>query len=190
MGTETDMTMKQTADGIVGSYDMRIAALGDLKSGVHKTIHDFASNRRKSSREQEATLSGFANTIARGVTRLLREFHGNHSAMATELTENLKQFDTGIEKEVSGLLRGFTQAHDRMSRKLHGDLESYASGIGRDTARLLGGYRHEQGQTAADVKAAHAAWCGMTKTMAARRNGKPTAPEAGRRAHPRHKATK
>jgi hypothetical protein len=190
MGTATDMTMKQTADGIVGSYDTRIAALGNLKSGVHKTLNDFASNRKKSSKEQNAALSGFANAMARGVTRMLREFHGNHSAMATELTENLKQFETGIENKVSGLLRGFTQAHDRMSRKLHGDLESYASGIGRDTARLLGGYRREQGQAAADVKAAHVAWRSMTKTMAARRNGEQTAPEAGRRTQPRHKATR
>jgi hypothetical protein len=190
MGTETDMTMKQTADNIVGSFDTRIAALGSLTSGVHKTMNDLASNRRKSSREQDAALSGFANAMTRGVTKMLREFHGNHSAMAAELSDSLKQFDTGIEKEVSGLLRGFTQAHDRMSRKLHGDLESYASGIGRDTARLLGGYRREQGETAAGVKASHAAWRGMTRTMAARRSGKPTMPQAARRAHPRSKAAK
>jgi hypothetical protein len=188
MGTATDM--KRTADSIVGSYDTRVSTLGNLVSGVHETLNDFASNRKKSSKEQGAALSGFANAMARGATRMLRQFQGNHSAMATELTASLKQFDTGIENEVSGLLKGFAQNHERMSRKLHSDLEDYASGIARETHRLLGGFRREQGQAAADVKAAHMAWRGMTKTMAARRNGKQTPPEAGRRTHPRHKATR
>jgi Sec-independent protein translocase protein TatA len=186
MGTATDM--KRTADGIVGSYDTRVSALRNLKSGVHETLNDFATNREESSREQATTLAGFANGLARKVGRMLRDFQNEHAEITTELTENLRQFDSGIENGVSDLLKGFAQAHDRMSRRLHGDLNSYASGVARETHKLLGGFRREQGQASADVKAAHAAWRDLTKTMAARRNGKQTAPEAGRHTHPRHKA--
>jgi len=178
MGIAT--AVKQTADSIVGSYDTRITALGNLVGGVHNTLAGLATNRRKSSREQAATLAGLANGMARKVGRMLRDFQSEHRAMATRLEENLKQFDTGLETEVTGLLRGFCQAHGRMSRKLRGDLGSYASGIARETQRLLGGFRREQGQVAADVKAAHTAWRGMTKTMAARRRGAKPATNASR----------
>ena len=195
MGTETDM--KRTTDNIVGSYDTRIAALNDLKSGVHRTLNDLGSNREKSSKEQRAALASEVTALtrevagmARGVTRMMREFHGNHVSMATELTESLKQFDTGVENDVSALLTGFAKKHDRMSLKLHSDLEDYVSGVFKETRGLLGGFRREQGHTAADVKASHVAWRGMTKTMAARRSAKPTAPVAGRRAAPRRKAAK
>lgn len=178
MGIAT--AVKQTADAIVGSYDTRIAALGNLVGGVHDTLNGLASDRRKSSKEQAAKLAGLANGMARKVGRMLREFQSEHNAMAADLGENLKQFDSGIENDVAGLLRGFSQAHGRMSRKLRGDLESYASGIARETQRLLGGFRREQGQVAADVKAAHAAWRGMTKSMAARRRGTKPAATSGR----------
>jgi DNA-binding ferritin-like protein len=218
MGTATDMTMKQTADGIVGSYDTRIAALGNLKSGVHKTLNDFASNRETSSKEQAVTLARFVKDVAQAnaemceqltkasslrhkasllrhkdVNRMLGEFKDNHGAMATELTASLKQFDTGIGKEVSSLLKGFAKDHDRMSRKLHGDLSDWVSASAKETQDLLGGFQR-------DITAAHSAWVDLSKTMAVRRGGegKPStstddthsAPKSPRRTHPKHKATR
>jgi Sec-independent protein translocase protein TatA len=175
--------MKRTADGIVGAYDTRIAALGSLVGGVHDTLNGFATNRKKSSREQDADLSGFANGLARGVARMLREFQISHNSMATELAASLKQVAPDLEREVSGLLKGFTQNYERMSRKLHSDLDDYVSATAKETRGLLSGFRREN-------QATHSTWRDLTKTMAARRNGKQTAPEAGRRTHPRHKAAK
>ena len=199
MGTATDM--KRTADGIVGSYDTRVSALGNLKSGVHETLNDFASNRETSSNEQAVTLARFVKDVAQAnaemceqlakasslrhkdVNRMLGEFKDNHGAMATELTASLKQIKPGIEKEVSGLLKGFAKNHDRMSRKLHNDLSDWVLANAKETQDLLSGFQN-------DITAAHSAWVDLTRTMATRRNGEQAAPKAPRRSHPRHKAAK
>jgi len=161
--------MKKIVDSIVVAYDARTVALGYLVDGVHDTLDGFVTERKKLSKEQGARLAGFASGLARDVGHKLREFRDGRAAMASELSKNLKQYDRGIETGVAGLLRGFAQAHARMSRKLHGDLKDCAAGIALKTHGLLGGFRDEQGVTAANVRAAHAAWQDLTRTMAARR---------------------
>jgi hypothetical protein len=196
---EISTNMKRTADSIVGAYDSRINALGNLLSGVHETLNDFASNRKKSSSEQGAALSGFANAMTRGVTRMLRDFHDDHGVMATEQAASLRRFDAEVENEVAGLLKGFGQNHARMSRKLHSDLNDCTGAIAKETRCLLSGFRREQDLVASDLKATHSTWRDMTRTMAARRHGGKatrreasptprTAPEVRRRTHPRPKA--
>jgi ABC-type transporter Mla subunit MlaD len=181
--------MRKTADSIVGSFDARTAALGDLVDGVHVTLTGMATDRKRMSREQDANLTGFADSLARNVGRMLHAFQTDHNAMARELSTNLKQFDTGIESDVAGLLKDFSQAHDRMSKKLHADLNEYANDIARETRKLLGGFRREQGVIAADVKSSHGAWRDMARTMAAhRRPARPATATAHRRTHPRRKA--
>jgi DNA integrity scanning protein DisA with diadenylate cyclase activity len=163
--------MGKTADCIVGSFDARTAALADLVDGVHATLTGMTTDRKRMSREQIVTLTGFADSLARTVSRMLHAFQTNHNAMARELRMDLKAVRPDIESDVASLLKDYNQAHARMSKKLRSDLNEYANDIARGTRKLLGGFHREQGVRTADVKLAHEAWRDIAGTMAARRNG-------------------
>ena len=216
MGTETDMTMKQTADGIVGSYDTRIAALGNLTSGVHETLNDLAaassqrheetnetlndlaSNRKKSSKEQSAALRGFTTTLTRGVTRMLREFQTSHNAMATELTASLCEFSGNRVAEATEQTASRKQFVTGIEKEVSGLLKGFAQNYKRMSRKLHSDLDDYVSAIAKETRglmsgfrhenqATRSTWSDLTKTMAARRNGEQTAPKAPRRTHPRRK---
>jgi len=45
--------MKNIAEDIVVAHDLRVKAVGDIVTDVHKTVKGFASDRKKMSAEQE-----------------------------------------------------------------------------------------------------------------------------------------
>jgi hypothetical protein len=153
--------MQKTADSIVGSFDTRIAALGNLKRDMHETLNDFASNRKKSSKEQGATLASFAKCAARAnaemcerlakasslrhkasslrhkdVDRMLREFQDNHRAMALELTTSLREFDGNRVAEATEQTANRKQFLAGIEKEVSGLLKGFTKDHDRMSRKL------------------------------------------------------
>ena len=58
-------SMRGITEDIMGSYDIRIKALGDLVTDTKRTLNGFASDRKKMGREQAKNLADFVEDLSK-----------------------------------------------------------------------------------------------------------------------------
>ena len=166
-------SMRNTAENIIGSYNVRVKGLGGLVVDTQKTLKGFASDRKKMAREQAETLEkgetdrlksfkvmmgGIQKDIKdieTYVINKLKEFSDAHADMREEQAETLKKGETDRLKSFKVMMEGI--------RKDIKDIETYVK-------KLLGEY-------SSDMKKAANAWQGMSKTMARARKGMAVRPK-------------
>ncbi len=111
-------SMRGTAENIIGSYNARVNALGDLVADTHKTLKGFASDRKKMAKEQAESLADFKNGLSESVGQMLKEFQESHRQMGKEQAKNLSDFITELANDVSSMVSGFQKDRGRMSKEL------------------------------------------------------------------------
>ena len=144
-------SMKGIADDIITSYDLRVKAIGELVSNVHKTLKGF----QKDHKEMSDTLK---ENLGKGEANRLETFK--------DMMGNIQKDIKGIEAYVKNKLKEFSDAHAEMSEALKKDLAKYVAGIVSGTKKLLGGFKDESKKMAAN-------WQALTATMAKKSGVKP-----------------
>ena len=111
-------SMRNTAENILTSYNVRVKALGDLVVDTRKTLKGFASDRGKMGREQAVSLANFTKGLSKSVEEMLRGFRESHSQMSEEQAKHLTGFITGLTNDVSSMVSGFRKDRGKMSKEL------------------------------------------------------------------------
>jgi gas vesicle protein len=202
-------SMRSTAENIIGSYNVRVKALGDLVVDTQKTLKGFASDRKKMAREQAESLANFTRGLSKSVEEMLKEFQGSHTQMGKEQAKILMHFITDLTNDVSSMVSGFQKDRGKMSKELKSrlakevkEIETYIENRlqefdeahtemseqqKKDLAKFVSGMTSEVKRLLAgyrnDINGASRAWKGMAATLAKARKGGPVMPriEAGER---------
>jgi gas vesicle protein len=111
-------SMRSTAENIIGSYNVRVKALGDLVADTHKTLKGFASDRKKMAKEQAENLADFKKGLSESVGEMLKEFQESHTQMGEEQAKNLMHFIRDLTNDVSSMVSGFQKDRGKMSKEL------------------------------------------------------------------------
>ena len=85
-------SMKNLAEQIVTSHNVRVKALGDLALDTKKNLKDFAEDRHDMGRKQRKDLLDFQNGLSGSVEDMLKDFHEKHHRMSSEQAKNLSDF--------------------------------------------------------------------------------------------------
>ena len=202
-------SMRNTAENILTSYNVRVKALGDLVVDTRKTLKGFASDRGKMGREQAVSLANFTKGLSKSVEEMLGGFRESHSQMSEEQTKHLTGFITDLTNDVSSMVSGFQKDHGKMSKELKGrlakevkEIETYIENRlqefdeahtemseqqKKDLAKFVSGMTSEVKRLLTgyrkDNNGASHAWKGMAATLGKARKGGPVMPriEAGER---------
>lgn len=111
-------SMRSTAENIIGSYNVRVKALGDLVADTHKTLRRFTSDRKKIANDQTKNLTNFVEDLSRSVEDILKQFHGTHRQMSQEQAKSLAHFMKNLTNDVGAMLGRFHKDRGRMSKEL------------------------------------------------------------------------
>jgi len=202
-------SMRGTAENIIGSYNARVKALGDLVADTQSTLKGFASDRKKMAKEQAGSLADFKNGLLESVGEMLKEFQESHRQMGKDQAKHLSDFITDLANDVSSMMSGFQKDRGKMSKELKSrlakevkEIETYIENRlqefdeahtemseqqKKDLAKFASGMTSEVKRLLAgyrnDANGASRAWKGMAATLAKARKGGPVMPriEAGER---------
>lgn len=122
-------SMRSTAENIIGSYNVRVEALGDLVADTGKTLKGFAADRKKMASEQAHSLANFAKDLSKKVDHMLKGFHQSHKQMGEEQTKSLTHFIKNLTDDVGSVLSAFQKDRGKMSKELKNRLAKEVKGI-------------------------------------------------------------
>ena len=169
--------IEKLCEDIIGSYDVRIKALGQSAADVKKTLEGFKIDRGKMKAEQAKELGDFVTGLTTDVGNMLGIFQSDHKVMADDLEKNfakskeerlkseaerIKSFKAimgGIQKDVRDIqtyvkkqLLEFNTAHSDMSEKQWKELSQFANQIANKTKNMLANFEKEHKAMAADLR--------------------------------------
>ena len=169
--------IEKLCEDIIGSYDVRIKALGQSAADVKKTLKGFKIDRGKMKAEQAKELGDFVTGLTTDVGNMLGIFQSDHKVMADDLEKNfakskeerlkseaerIKSFKAimgGIQKDVRDIqtyvkkqLLEFNTAHSDMSEKQWKELSQFANQIANKTKNMLANFEKEHKAMAADLR--------------------------------------
>ncbi len=168
---EVGKGMKDLADQILASHEVRINTLLDLKNNTMKTLQDFAKEREVMGREQSRNLLDFTNSLSGSVDSLLDGFRKGHKAMGDEQSRRLRGSIRDLTKSTSDMRSRFLKEHRHVSREQAKFLADFAGYITRNVHDLLKGF-HADHQQMSDEQAKNLAdfMNNLTRDMAASAN--------------------
>jgi len=151
--------MKEIAQGIVSSREVRVAEVKGLKKeademiGSFKASHkkmgaqlrqDLAHDRAKMGAEVKAMRSGLQAShkkMGTQVKAMRSGFQSSHKKMGTQLRKALADYDHGIESEVAGMLGSFEASLAEMAAQLRQDLARDKAKMGAEVKALRSGFQ-------------------------------------------------
>lgn len=172
--------MRNIADNIIASHQVRAKALGNLVSEVSESLADArkmikndAADRKTMSKEQAAELARFAGNLASSMGAKLKGFQKELELMAKDRALSAKELKGHLRAEARGLknmvkktLSDYSKAHAEMSEaqrdNLHGYVKDIVKAVGDLTTvthGMMSGYR-------SDIRKAGNIWGSMTNTLA------------------------
>lgn len=172
--------MRNIADNIIASHQVRAKALGNLVSEVgesladaRKMIKNDAADRKAMSKEQAAELARFAGNLANSMGAKLKGFQKELELMAKDRALSAKELKGHLRAEARGLrslvkktLSDYSKDHAEMSETQRHNLHGYVNGIVKAvgdlttvTHGMMSGYR-------SDIRKAGNIWSSMTNTIA------------------------
>ncbi|MFH1415700.1 MAG: hypothetical protein ABIH89_06415 [Elusimicrobiota bacterium] len=107
--------MKKVTEDIVGSFNERVKAIGDLTVDTQETLKKFKLDRKKMSKEQADDLAAFVDGLSKNVQNFLKEFQTEHKQMSIELTKDLGNFVGNMTDEVGNMIKSFQKEHKEMA---------------------------------------------------------------------------
>ena len=125
-------SMKGITENIISSYNTRVEALDGLVFDTHKTLKGFASDRKKTAREQARCLANFAKDLSKSVEDMLKRFQESQKQMSEGQAKGLTYFIKNLINDVGSMLNGFRKDRGKMSKELKNrlakevkDIETY-----------------------------------------------------------------
>jgi len=172
--------MKNIAENIINSRNVRVKALGSLVNevneslaGARKMIRSNAADRKAMSKEQAAELAHFADDLASNVGAKLKGFQEQLQMMskdrvmsAKELKDRLQSEARGLRNSVKRTLSSYSKDHAEMSEAQRRNLHGYVNGIVKDVEGLTVATRDMMTSYRTDMRKAGNIWGNMTRTLA------------------------
>jgi len=172
--------MRNIADNIIASHQVRAKAIGNLVSEVSESLADArkmikndATNRKAMSKEQAAELKGFQKEL-----ELVAK---DRALSAKELKGHLRAEARGLRNLVKKNLSDYSKDHAEMSEAQRHNLHGYVNGIVKAvgdlttvTHGMMSGYR-------SDIRKAGNIWGSMTNTIAKAGGKKAALPLSGQK---------
>ena len=191
-------SMKSLTSDILGSYDVRVKALGDIVADTHKivadarkTIKGFASDRKKMSAEQAEALGNYAADLAKNVSGLLKEFGKSRKHMSEAQAKSLTDFVKDLTKKTGSMLNGFSKDRKEMSEELKDKLSKDVKGIQSAVKNIVNNAQALIGEYRSDIVKARHAWQGMAASLGKfRETGLMAKIEAGEKVAPAEETKK
>jgi flagellar biosynthesis/type III secretory pathway protein FliH len=145
-------TMKNLAEQIVASRDVRIRALGDLLLGTKKTLKDFAEERHAMGRKQRKDLKDFQDGLSKSVQDMLKDFHKEHHKMGSEQAKELSEFSHNLTTNTQKTLRRFLKEHRQMGSEQAKELSEFVASLTKDVGSMVSTLRRRRGEMSAERK--------------------------------------
>jgi hypothetical protein len=108
-------SMKDLAEQIVTSRNVRVKALGDLLLDTKKTVEDFAEERHAMGRKQRKDLQDFQGGLSKSVEDMLKDFRKKHHKMGSEQAKDLSEFVASLTKDAGAMVNKFRRTRGEMS---------------------------------------------------------------------------
>ena len=157
--------MKEIAQGIVSSREVRVAAVKGLKKEAAEMLGSAGASRDEMGAQLRQVAAQLRQDLAHDKAKMGAEvkalrsgFQGSHKKMGTHLRKALADYDHGIESEVAGMLGAFEASRDEMAAQLRQDLAQLRKGLAdydRGRKSEVAGMRQE---AIADLAEARTAW--------------------------------
>ena len=97
-------SMKNLAEQIITSHNVRVKALGDLALDTKKTLEDFAEERHVMGRKQRKDLQDLRDGLSKSVEDMLTDFHKKHRKMGSEQAKDLSEFSHNLMANTKKML--------------------------------------------------------------------------------------
>ncbi len=167
MGIANDM--KNLGEDIIASYDMRVKAIGELVSDVHKTLEGFTTDRKKMGEEQAKNLGDFVKGLSKSVEDMLKRFQKDHKQMSDDQAKSLADFVKDLTKNVGYTMTRIQKAHKEMADNLKESLEKGETDRLKDFKDMMGditkGIKEIENYVANKLKEFHDTHADMSKEL-------------------------
>ena len=130
-------SMRNTAENIIGSYNVRVKGLGGLVVDTQKTLKGFASDRKKMAREQ-------AETLEKGETDRLKSF----KVMMGGIQKDIKDIETYVINKI----KEFSDAHADMGKGQAKILMHFITDLTNDVSSMMSGFQKDRGKMSKELK--------------------------------------
>ncbi|MGD0486789.1 MAG: hypothetical protein ABSB94_06315 [Syntrophorhabdales bacterium] len=145
-------SMKDLAEQIVTSRNVRVKALGDLLLDTKKTVEDFAEERHAMGRKQRKDLQDFQGGLSKSVEDMLKDFRKKHHKMGSEQAKDLSEFSHNLTTNTKKMLDQFLKEHRQMGSEQAKDLSEFVASLTKDAGAMVNKFRRTRGEMSAERK--------------------------------------
>jgi len=165
--------MKNLAEDIAASYDVRVKAFGQLITDTHEALDRFSKEHEEMAEALKADLARGESERFKGFKALLKSIQQRQKEREREVADLLKRFQKE-QKEMAAALedalaRGESVRKEDFQKMLK-DIQSRQKEREREADDLLKGFREEQERMASE-------WQKLTATMEGKRSGRIRVPK-------------
>jgi len=169
--------MEKLGEDIIGSYDVRVERIEELKKETEETLKNFQNVHKKMSLEQRENLSKYKENLEGEAKEMLKGFRLSLEKMGSDLREDLAK---GVERrkaEVSKTLNDFEISRIQMGKELKENLTRYNQEMKSEVRKMLNDFRSAQDEIRADLEKVSLSWQQTASIMQEKRSGIKPIPE-------------
>jgi len=163
--------MEKLGKEIIGSYDVRVGRVEQLKKETEETLKNFQDVHKKMSLDQREYLSKYKENLEGEVKETLKGFRLSLEKMGSDLRNDLAD---GVEKrkeEVSKTLDDFKVSHLQMSKELKENLSKFNQEIKSEVSKMLDDFDSTQDKVRAELQKASLSWQQTASILQEKRSG-------------------
>jgi len=163
--------MEKLGKEIIGSYDVRVGRVEQLKKETEETLKNFQEVHQKMSLDQREYLSKYKDNLEGEVKETLKGFRFSLEKMGSDLRNDLAD---GVEKrkeEVSKTLGDFKVSHLQMSKELKENLSKFNQEIKDEVSSILSDFHSTQDKVRAELQKASLSWQQTASILQEKRSG-------------------
>jgi len=138
--------MRNIADNIIASHNVRARALGDLVNDVSGFLADTRKNRKAMSKEQAAELAHFAGDLAGNVAKMIKDFAADRKTMSKEQSAELARFAADMANRVKKELELMSKDRALSAKELKGRLQKEARDLRNLIKKTLSDYSKDHAE--------------------------------------------
>jgi len=144
--------MEKLGKEIIGSYDVRVESIKQLKKETEETLKNFQEVHQKMSLDQREYLSKYKDNLEGEVKETLKGFRLSLEKMGSDLRNDLAE---GVERrkaEVSQTLDELTNSRMQMSKELKEDLAAGVEKRKEEVSKTLDDFKVSHLQMSKELK--------------------------------------
>jgi vacuolar-type H+-ATPase subunit H len=145
-------SMRNLAEQVITSRNVRVKAFGDLVLDTKKTLTDFAEERHVMGRKQRKDLQDLRDGLSKSVEDMLTDFHKKHRKMGSEQAKGLSEFSHNLTANTRKMLDKFLKEHRRMGSGQAKNLSEFVAALAKDVGSMVNKLRRTRGEMSAEAR--------------------------------------